>query len=99
MLGPAGARGGGWGPGGGPPAGGTEFELFGERFRSPLAGEHNVLNATAALTLARELGAPLPALVAGLHSFPGAGRRMELITDTAGAVVYDDYGDHPAQDR
>jgi len=80
-------------------AGGTEFELFGERFRSPLAGEHNVLNATAALILAHELGVPPPVLVAGLRSFPGAGRRMELITDTAGVIVYDDYGHHPTEVR
>ncbi|TMB82112.1 MAG: hypothetical protein E6J39_09530 [Chloroflexi bacterium] len=57
----------------------TRFTLFDLHFEAPLAGDHNVLNATAALTLARTLGAPLDALVEGLRSFPGAGRRMELI--------------------
>ncbi len=80
-------------------ADGTDFDLLGERFHSPLAGEHNVLNATAALLLASELGVPALALVAGLRSFPGAGRRMELITDTAGVIVYDDYGHHPTEVR
>jgi UDP-N-acetylmuramate--alanine ligase len=78
---------------------GTTFELFGHAFASPLAGAHNVLNATAALTLARELGADLPALAHGLRTFPGAGRRMERITDTAGVIVYDDYGHHPTEIR
>jgi UDP-N-acetylmuramate--alanine ligase len=78
---------------------GTSFRLFGHEFVSPLAGAHNVLNATAALALARELGAPLEALVAGLGTFPGAGRRMELIADTAGVIVYDDYGHHPTEVR
>ena len=80
-------------------ASGTSFTLFGHAFRSPLAGEHNVLNATAALALARELGAPLDALVEGLATFTGAGRRMELIADTAGVAVYDDYGHHPTEVR
>jgi len=79
--------------------GGARFGLFEQAFESPLAGEHNVLNATAALTMARELGAPLDALAEGLRTFTGAGRRMELIVDTAGVIVYDDYGHHPTEVR
>jgi len=79
--------------------GGTTFRLFGQAFASPLAGTHNVLNATAALTMARELGASQEALADGLRTFRGAGRRMELIADTAGVIVYDDYGHHPTEVR
>ena len=79
--------------------GGATFTLFEHAFDSPLAGEHNVLNATAALAMARELGVPLEALVEGLRTFGGAGRRMELIADTAGVIVYDDYGHHPTEVR
>jgi UDP-N-acetylmuramate--alanine ligase len=79
--------------------GGATFTLFEHLFDSPLAGEHNVLNATAALVMARELGAPVEALVNGLRTFRGAGRRMELIADTAGVIVYDDYGHHPTEVR
>jgi UDP-N-acetylmuramate--alanine ligase len=78
---------------------GTTFRLFGHAFRSPLAGPHNVLNATAALALARELGASPEALAAGLRTFPGAGRRMELIADTPRVTIYDDYGHHPTEVR
>src|SRR5436190_18349599 len=77
----------------------TRFKLFDLEFETPLAGEHNVLNATAALVLARTLGAPLKALVDGLRGFRGAGRRMELIADTAGVIVFDDYGHHPTEVR
>ncbi len=80
-------------------AGRTRFRIFDLDFESPLAGEHNVLNATAALVLARTLGAPLQTLLDGLRTFPGAGRRMELIADTAGVIVYDDYGHHPTEVR
>ncbi|HET6745381.1 MAG TPA: UDP-N-acetylmuramate--L-alanine ligase [Candidatus Limnocylindria bacterium] len=77
--------------------GGAAFHLFEQAFYSPLAGAYNVLNATAALTLARELGASLESLSDGLRTFPGAGRRMELIADTAGVTVYDDYAHHPTE--
>jgi len=79
--------------------GGATFRLFEQAFVSPLAGEHNVLNATAALAMARELGAPLDGLAEALRTFKGAGRRMELIADTAGVIVYDDYGHHPTEVR
>jgi UDP-N-acetylmuramate--alanine ligase len=79
--------------------GGAHFGLFEHPFESPLAGAHNVLNATAALVMARELGAPLEAMAEGLRTFPGAGRRMELIADTAGVIVYDDYAHHPTEVR
>jgi UDP-N-acetylmuramate--alanine ligase len=80
-------------------ASGTRFHLFDREFESPLAGAHNVLNATAALGLARELGVRPDALAAALRTFPGAGRRMELIADTAGVIVYDDYAHHPTEVR
>jgi UDP-N-acetylmuramate--alanine ligase len=78
---------------------GTTFHLFEHPFEMSLAGEHNVLNATAALALGRELGADLDTLAEGLRTFAGAGRRMELIADTAGVTVYDDYAHHPTEVR
>ena len=80
-------------------AGGARFRLFEQAFEMSLAGEHNVLNATAAVAMARELGASLEALAEGLTTFGGAGRRMELIADTAGVIVYDDYAHHPTEVR
>ncbi len=79
--------------------GGTSFRLFDRRWEMSLAGHHNVLNATAALVLAIELGASLDRLEAGLRTFAGAGRRMELIADTARVTIYDDYGHHPTEIR
>ena len=38
-------------------------------------------------------------LADGLRSFAGAGRRMELIADTAAVTIYDDYGHHPTEVR
>lgn len=78
---------------------GTRFTLFDRRFSMTLAGEHNVRNATAALVMARSLGADLDALAKALATFTGAGRRMELIVDTPRVTIYDDYGHHPTEVR
>ncbi|MGH2416938.1 MAG: UDP-N-acetylmuramate--L-alanine ligase [Candidatus Limnocylindria bacterium] len=78
---------------------GTRFRLFDRAWEMSLAGEHNVLNATAALAMARALDADLDLLAEGLRTFAGAGRRMELIADTAAVTIYDDYGHHPTEVR
>jgi UDP-N-acetylmuramate--alanine ligase len=95
-----------YGPGGDLAAGdvaftpvGLAFTLLDRRFDTPLAGEHNVLNATAAIGMAQALGADLDALVEGMRTFAGAGRRMELIADTPRVTIYDDYGHHPTEVR
>jgi len=77
----------------------TTFALFDRRWEMSLVGMHNVLNATAALFMAQALGAELDALAEGLRTFAGAGRRMELIADTATVTIYDDYGHHPTEVR
>ena len=78
---------------------GTSFTLFDRRWTSTLAGMHNVKNATAALILARTLGADLDGLAEGMRTFVGAGRRMQLIADTPRVTIYDDYGHHPTEVR
>lgn len=60
-------------------------------------GHHNLLNAagTLALGLACELNPT--ALLSGLHSFRGAGRRFELKATVNGIRIIDDYGHHPTE--
>ena len=64
-------------------------------FESPMAGKHNVLNATAALCLALDLGASVPQLQAGIASFLGIKKRQEVRGVVAGVTVIDDYAHHP----
>ncbi len=49
-----------------------------QQLRLGVAGEHQALNACAALLAGLDLGAPLPRLLAGLASFTGVRRRFEL---------------------
>lgn len=60
-------------------------------------GEHNVLNAMAAVGVALAVGVPLETAVAGLRRFNGVGRRFERLGVRDGVVVVDDYAHHPTE--
>jgi UDP-N-acetylmuramate--alanine ligase len=60
-------------------------------------GRHNALNATAALLLAVDAGAPLPQCIDACATFRGPARRFEVIGDVGGVTVVDDYAHHPTE--
>jgi len=66
-----------------------------------LPGRHNVLNALAAVAVARELGVADSVIQHALETFAGIGRRFEVhgeIPVTAGTILLiDDYGHHPRE--
>ena len=67
-----------------------------------LPGEHNVLNALAAIAVATELELPDAPVVQGLAEFHGVDRRFqrygELALPAGGVItLVDDYGHHPAE--
>jgi UDP-N-acetylmuramate--alanine ligase len=67
-----------------------------------LPGQHNVLNALAAIAVATELGVADGAITKALAEFRGVGRRFQLYGEIAAAAgghftLIDDYGHHPAE--
>ena len=62
-----------------------------------IPGRHYVVDALAALAMGLELGLPFADLAAGLGTFVGTGRRMELVGETDGVRVYDSYAHHPIE--
>jgi len=64
-----------------------------------LTGKHNVLNATAAISIAWELGVSPAAIVKALADFSGIGRRCQISENLQvanGRIMHiDDYGHHP----
>ena len=60
-------------------------------------GVHNVLNATAAVAVALELGIAPDVAREGLAKFTGVGRRFEIKGEVNGVRVIDDYGHHPTE--
>ncbi len=63
----------------------------------PMYGRHNVQNALAALTVARELGVAAPVLRETLANFTGVERRFTRTGEAGGIAVIDDYGHHPVE--
>jgi UDP-N-acetylmuramate: L-alanyl-gamma-D-glutamyl-meso-diaminopimelate ligase len=63
--------------------------------RWPLLGEHNAVNALAAIGAARHAGVPVSQAIAALAEFKGVKRRMELRGEVNGVAVYDDFAHHP----
>ena len=63
----------------------------------PMPGHHNVLNALAAIAVARELGVGPEAIREGLNRFEGVRRRFTTTGEARGVRVIDDYGHHPVE--
>jgi len=70
----------------GRPAGRVKWELM---------GEHNRLNALAALAAARHVGVPVDQGIEALGQFQNVKRRMEVKGVINGITIYDDFAHHP----
>ncbi|KAH0436107.1 hypothetical protein KCU90_g4285, partial [Aureobasidium melanogenum] len=58
-------------------------------------GEHNRMNALAAIAAARHVGVPPAQAAKSLASFRNVKRRMEVRGSVDGVTVYDDFAHHP----
>ncbi len=82
---------------------GSEFSVrFSDGSEYPVAiksnpGRHNMLNATAVLAVAHELGLDVEAAARALSSFEGVRRRFTHVGEVNGVTVVDDYGHHPTE--
>jgi UDP-N-acetylmuramate--alanine ligase len=68
-------------------------------FELHVPGRHNVLNATAAVAIARQLEVPAEKIAEGLNHFRGVDRRFQQRGQARGITVVDDYGHHPTEIR
>ncbi len=64
-----------------------------------LHGEHNLLNAPAAVAAAAAAGVPVAEAVAALVEFENPRRRQELLCDAGDVRVFDDFAHHPTAIR
>ncbi|MCH2023509.1 MAG: UDP-N-acetylmuramate--L-alanine ligase [Saprospiraceae bacterium] len=62
-----------------------------------LAGTHNVMNATAAIAVAKKLGCNDNKIRESLLTFKGIKRRFELIVNNEEHIFIDDYAHHPEE--
>src|ERR1700731_2368320 len=64
-------------------------------FEFALAGEYNVLNATAAAALAAGCGISKEQIAAALKTFKSVKRRLEVRAQVNGITIIDDFAHHP----
>ena len=83
---------------------GTSFDLddkitniYLRDFHLPMIGQHNALNACAAILAASNLSIPLKFIKDALGKFEGVARRFTRIGFFNGATIIDDYAHHPAE--
>jgi len=75
-----------------------EVTLYGKvqgKLQWDLFGEHNGMNALAALAAARHVGVSIELGLAALAEFKNVKRRMEVRGKVDGITVYDDFAHHP----
>ena len=69
--------------------------------RLSIPGQHNVMNALAAIAVASEEGIEDAAILAGLDCFAGVDRRFQVTGDISlggsQVILVDDYGHHPTE--
>jgi UDP-N-acetylmuramate: L-alanyl-gamma-D-glutamyl-meso-diaminopimelate ligase len=80
--------------------GGVGFRILreGQAFAQvalPVSGEYNVRNALAVTAAAHEQGLTPAEIAKGLSTFQGVKRRMDVVGESAGVVVLDDFAHHP----
>lgn len=62
-----------------------------------VTGDHNVLNALAAVAAADIMGVSVDSMQQGLADFHGTSRRFEYKGDRDGVTIIDDYAHHPTE--
>jgi UDP-N-acetylmuramate: L-alanyl-gamma-D-glutamyl-meso-diaminopimelate ligase len=64
-------------------------------FEFDLAGEYNVLNATAAAAMAASYGVAANSIAEALRGFKSVKRRLEVKAEVRGVTIIDDFAHHP----
>ena len=81
----------------------TDFSIYGKEGKTdihlPMAGRHNMLNATAAFVAATQVGVAPAAIAEALASFKGVKRRFDIRVNNKDYCYIDDYAHHPEEIR
>ena len=74
---------------------GVSFTVAGHTITLKVPGQHNVLNALAALSIAEVCGIDLATAIAGIEKFTGIARRMQIIGTHNDITIIDDFAHNP----
>ncbi len=70
----------------------AEFE-----FLLGVPGDHNAQNAAAAMAIGLILGGDVARMAGALADFHGVDRRLQLLVESGGLTIIDDYAHHPTE--
>jgi UDP-N-acetylmuramate--alanine ligase len=73
------------------------FEVLNQKFEMNSIGRHSVENATAAITVANQIGVDLKTCAESLANYEGIYRRHQILGQKNGVWVIDDYAHNPAK--
>lgn len=73
------------------------FTIAGQDFKMNSIGQHSVENATAAVSVAHQIGIDLKTCAESLSKYEGIYRRHQILGQKNGVWVIDDYGHNPAK--
>lgn len=74
---------------------GLDFEIDHKPVFIPMSGRHNAQNALGCYRILIAAGLSHEQITAGFSSFAGVKRRMEVVGETQGVTVIDDFAHHP----
>ena len=64
-----------------------------------MPGKHNVLNALGAISMAHTMGVEFGRISGAIEMFSGVQRRMQVLYQSGGLEIVDDYAHHPVEIR
>lgn len=67
------------------------------KIRLSIPGKHNVLNGLATVITGLEAQIPFDHIAAAIEQFRGAKRRFQVLGESGGVLVIDDYAHHPTE--
>ena len=78
-------------------SGKTSLRLAGKETVLKVFGNHNLLNINAAWLVCEQLGVSSDSFLSGISSFTGAAKRLELLAEKNGTIVYRDFAHAPSK--
>lgn len=73
------------------------FKVKNQQFQMNSLGQHSVENATAAISVAQQIGIDLETCAQSLRNYEGIYRRHQILGEKNGVWVIDDYAHNPAK--
>jgi UDP-N-acetylmuramate: L-alanyl-gamma-D-glutamyl-meso-diaminopimelate ligase len=76
---------------------GTILKHDGSSYELKIFGAHNLQNLMGAMNLAASIGISNDAFLKAMHSFTGAGKRLQKVTESDGFVMFKDFAHSPSK--